>query len=101
MTMKRFVRRALVGTVAAGSMLVPAATASAQPVVTGGLVNITVVDVLSGNQVTLQVPVAVAANICDVDLNVLAADLADDGRATCENDVDQTVESVQRFRGSR
>jgi hypothetical protein len=101
MNVKRFARRALVSTAAAGAMLVPATAASAAPVITGGLVNVTVVDVLSGNQVNLQVPVAVAANICDVNVTVLAADLADDGRADCANDVNQQVESVQRFRGPR
>jgi hypothetical protein len=85
MTMKRFVRRALVGTVAAGATLVPAAAASAQPVVTGGLVNVTIVDFADVNveDVRVQLPIAIAANVCDVDVNVLAADLADDGQANC------------------
>jgi hypothetical protein len=101
MNVKRIARRALVGTAAAGMFLVPATGASAAPVITGGLVNVTVVDVLSGNQVNLQVPIAVAANICDLDVNVLAADLADDGRADCANDVNQEVTSTQTQRGNR
>jgi len=36
------------------------------------LVNIVVVDVLSGNNVNVQVPRVVAANVCGVQANVLA-----------------------------
>ena len=36
------------------------------------LVNIVVVDVLSGNNVNVQVPIGVAANVCGVQANVLA-----------------------------
>ena len=48
--------------------------ASASPVVTGGLVNVTITDVLSGNQVpvNVQVPIGVAANVCNIAANVLA-----------------------------
>jgi hypothetical protein len=46
-------------------------SASASPVVTGGLVNITVFDVASNNNVQLAVPIAVAANVCGVNVNVL------------------------------
>jgi hypothetical protein len=50
-----------------------AAPASAQPpVVTGGLVNITIVDILNDNQINVQVPIGVAANVCGVQANVLA-----------------------------
>jgi hypothetical protein len=49
-----------------------AAPASAQPVVTGGLVNITIVDILNDNEVNVQVPIGVAANVCGVQANVLA-----------------------------
>lgn len=44
----------------------------AAPVVTGGLVNVTVTDVLNENEVNVQVPVGVAANVCGVNANVLA-----------------------------
>ncbi len=60
-----------------------AVPASAQPIFTGGLVNVTIVDAVDVEDVTVQVPVAAAANICDVDVNVLVADLADDGNANC------------------
>jgi hypothetical protein len=36
------------------------------------LVNITLIDVLSGNEVAVQVPIGVAANVCGVQANVLA-----------------------------
>jgi hypothetical protein len=50
-----------------------AAPAGAQPpVITGGLVNITIVDVLNDNQISVQVPIGVAANVCGVQANVLA-----------------------------
>ena len=55
----------------------------AAPVVTGGLVNVTIVDAVDVDRTTVQLPIAVAANVCDVDINVLAADLADDGEANC------------------
>jgi hypothetical protein len=57
---------------AATAMSIGAAAgpAAAQPVVTGGLVNITITDVL--NNVTVQVPIGVAANVCGVSANVLA-----------------------------
>jgi hypothetical protein len=76
-------------------MLVPAATASAQPVVTGGLVNVTIVDVLSGNQVALQVPITVAANVCDVTVAVLAQGLAH-GPVDCSNATQTITASRQR-----
>ena len=50
-----------------------AAPASAHPpLFTGGLVNITIVDVLNNNQISVQVPIGVAANVCGVQANVLA-----------------------------
>ncbi len=36
------------------------------------LVNITLIDVLSGNEVAVQVPIGIAANVCGVQANVLA-----------------------------
>jgi len=44
--------------------------AMAAPVVTGGLVNVTIVDAVDVDRTTVQVPVAVAANVCGV--NVIA-----------------------------
>jgi len=47
---------------------VAAPTASAQPVVTGGLVNVTIVDLADVTVRDVQVAVNAAANICDVDI---------------------------------
>jgi hypothetical protein len=67
-----------------------APTASAQPVVTGGLINVTLVDVLSHDNIAVQVPVGIAANVCDVNAAVLLAAVRDTGSATC----DATAESI-------
>ncbi len=58
--------------VAASLMVATVSPAAAAPVITGGLVNVTVTDVLNNNTVTIQVPIAVAANLCDIAVNVLA-----------------------------
>lgn len=77
-----------------------ATPASAAPVVTGGLVNVTIAnidvetgDILSENtvQVGVAAALAIAANICDTNVNVLAVQFRD-GAATCESATgDQTV----------
>jgi hypothetical protein len=67
-----------------------AAPASAQPVVTGGLINVTLVDVLSHDNIAVQVPVGIAANVCDVNAAVLLAAVRDTGSATCN----ATAESI-------
>jgi len=67
-----------------------ASPASAQPVVTGGLINVTLVDVLSHDEIAVQVPVGIAANVCDVNAAVLLAAVRDTGSATC----DATAESI-------
>jgi hypothetical protein len=75
-----------------------APVASAQPIITGGLVNITVVDLLNNNNVTLDRVVTVgaalnvAANVCDVSVGVLARQLHA-GDTTCEN-ADQTARAI-------
>jgi hypothetical protein len=78
--------------VVATAMPVMAAPKSG-PVVTGGLVNVTIVDAVDADRTTLQVPIAVAANVCDVDINVLAADLADDGQANCTATADSRAKN--------
>jgi glucose uptake protein GlcU len=73
--MRKFTKR-----IAAALSVLPVAfalsagSAQAQPVVTGGLVNVTLVDVVdvNNNQVIAQVPIGVAANICGVNAAVLA-----------------------------
>lgn len=82
-------KRRLLQFVAAGALaLGMSAPVAAQPVITGGLVNVTIVDAVDISRVTVQLPIAIAANVCDVDINVLAADLADDGQANCTADAD-------------
>lgn len=77
--------RRLVALLAVVAMMVVATAMPvlAAPVVTGGVVNVTIVDAVDVDRTTVQLPIAVAANVCDVDVNVLAADLADDGTANC------------------
>jgi hypothetical protein len=70
-------RKLLIPALLAGTLSLVAATPSiAQN--QRGLVNVAVGDV------TIQVPIAVAANICDVNVAVLVRDFRDDGEATCE-----------------
>jgi hypothetical protein len=84
------IRRAMATAGAAGVLAVaPAVPALAQgPVVTGGLVNVTVTDLLNNNTVTVQVPLGVAlnlaANVCGVTVNVLASQLGR-GPVSCTN----------------
>jgi hypothetical protein len=60
---------------AAGSALALAAPASAAPPTQSGLVNVNVSDLV------VQIPVGIAANICDVNVAVLVQDLLDDAAA--------------------
>jgi hypothetical protein len=69
--MRRFCT--LLAALSAAAVLVPTAPAQNQT----GLVNVNVSDN------TIQVPVALAANICDVTVAALVADLEDKGTATC------------------
>jgi hypothetical protein len=57
--------------------LVGVAPAAAQPIVIvpGGLVNITIIDAVDLEEVNVQVPVGVAANVCDVTVAILAEDV--------------------------
>jgi hypothetical protein len=70
------IRMSILAAAVATSLCIAAAPASAQQ---EGLVNVDI----SGN--TVQVPIAVAANICDVNVAVLVDDLVDDA-ATCTSD---------------
>ena len=73
---------ALAGGLAFGGFALPMTAASAQPVVTGGLVNVTITNVLNNNSVAVQIPVNAAANICGLNVAVLAQELAS-GPVTC------------------
>ena len=80
---RRFAAIVAASTLSAGAIAAPAASAQ-PPVFTGGLVNVTIVDFADINleDIVIQVPVAVAANLCDIDVNALAIDAAD-GDAEC------------------
>ena len=86
------VRKLMASVFATGLLAVGAAApASAQPpVITGGLVNITIVDVLNDNQINVQVPIGVAANVCGVQANVLA-------RGGIQEPVDCTAATTQEL----
>lgn len=81
------IRRSLATVGAAGALAVTslgvAAPAQAAPVVTGGLVNVTIVDAVDISRVTVQLPVAAAANVCDVNVAILLAAIQDTGTANC------------------
>ena len=79
-------RLAAVLATSALSLGVAASPASAQPLVVagGGLVNVSVTDVANNNTVTVQVPVGVAANLCDINAAVLVQEFRDTGTASCE-----------------
>ena len=97
--MQNLARKAAVSLFAGGVLAVGALStpASAQPIVTGGLVNVVVTDVIDDVTVTVRdvnvgvaAALALAANVCDVNVNVLARQLP--GTATCRNTVtDQTA----------
>lgn len=82
---KRFVISIVgAGAIAAGGVAA-AAPAGAQPVTQEGLVNVAITDV------GVQIPVALAANICDVNVAVLVSDLQDES-ADCEADATSTAD---------
>lgn len=78
-----------------------ASPASASPIVTGGLVNVTVTDVLNNNQILNDVNVGVgaalgiAANVCDVSVGVLAQQLHTGGATCTSNATGQRVDISQ------
>ena len=101
--MKKLLATAVAGSALTfGAWAMPAG-AGAAPLVTGGVVNVTVTDVIDDVTVTVQdinvgvgAALGVAANVCDVNVNVLARQLRTGG-ATCENAVTgQTATLSQR-----
>jgi hypothetical protein len=92
--------------IAAGGLFV-GAPAQAAPVITGGLVNVTITDVDLLNNVAVTalngVTLQVAAEVCGVAVNVLAADLGPDGFAVCniEQDSDSTTTTTVTQRRGR
>lgn len=82
MLRKTFAATVLASGLAAGGLTMSTTAASAQPVITGGLVNVTVTNLLNNNQVAVQIPVDAAASICGLNVVVLAQDLVS-GPVTC------------------
>ena len=59
------------------------------------LVNIQVFDVLNNNEVIVQVPIGVAANVCGIDANILAQQTGDDAPVDCDATVQQLPRAFQ------
>jgi hypothetical protein len=84
-------KRTLAALATGGTLaLAPAVPAMAQgPLVTGGLVNVTVTDVanhvLSNDNIGVGAALNVAANVCGVGVNVLASQLGTSGPVSCTN----------------
>ena len=76
-------RRILPFVAAGGLALAMAGPAAAAPVFTGGLVNVTIIDAIDVDRVTVQLPIAVAANVCDVSVAALLAEIVETGSADC------------------
>ncbi len=83
--------RRIIVTLAAMAMLVIAAAAPALAQQTG-LVNVEIGDV------TVAVPVAVAANICGVDVNIIATQFVGTERTVCEADANAMALVPRPFR---
>ena len=92
---------ATAGTIAMiGGSAFMAAPAQAAPVFTGGLVNVTVTDVVTGNEILndslndnnvgIAAVVSIAANVCDVNVGGILGQLRRTGEATCTSAVDST-----------
>lgn len=108
--MKSYAKKTLVAVFAGAALCVGGAAtpASAAPLITGGLVNVTVTDVIDGdvlsnNNVSVGAALGIAANICDVGVNVLATQLGDAGTTTCTStasgqrvDISQVTQGSQR-----
>jgi ChpA-C len=70
------------GLLATATAFPAAAAPQGGPVVTGGLVNVTIVDAVDVNHNTVQLPISVAANVCGVTVAVLS-DTDADGMLDC------------------
>lgn len=76
--------------VTASMLAVSAIPALAQPVFTGGLINVNVTDVVTLEEVAVQVPIGVAANVCGLSVGVLA-ELAEQGPVDCTSSTTQDL----------
>lgn len=94
-------RKAVVSLVAGAALTLPVGMAMAAPVVTGGLVNVTVVDVASGNTIHALngVTLLVAATLGNTTVQVLAANLGPTGQVADCDASQATTTSVTQRRG--
>jgi hypothetical protein len=96
----RFAKLATAAALTVGSVAMTTTQAHAQPVVTGGLVNVTIVDVIDDITVTIEdinvaAAVAIAANVCDTNVNLLARQFRA-GDTTCTNPTDGATATITR-----
>lgn len=91
---RRFAVLLTTGALSVGAVAAPAALA-ASPVVTGGLVNVTIVDAVDVNNNTVQLPIGIAATVCDVNVNVLA-EQERNGGAKCTATADAVANAPGR-----
>lgn len=89
--MKRMMIASATAAMALAGPLALAPSANAAPLFTGGLVNVTVTDVIDGdvlsnNNVSVGAALGVVANVCDVNVGGILGQLRDDGTATCTAD---------------
>ena len=91
------VRRRVITVLAAAamSMGLMAGPAAAQPLFTGGLVNVTVNDVIDVENVRLGVGIAIAANICGVNVAALAQEFTQTGTGDCTSETGDVVKITQ------
>lgn len=78
--------------------------ALAMPATAQPLVDVTLTDVIdaNGNNVVVQVPISVAANVCDVNVAALLGAIEDNGDADCEATSTAVAEAPsQRGGGNR
>ena len=98
--MRKFIATLFLACALAVGAVAPMATAA--PVVTGGLVNITVTDVannlLQNSNVGVAAAIGIAANVCDVSVAVLARQLGT-GSSTCTNATDGTTATIRQITG--
>jgi hypothetical protein len=89
----------LTGALAVGAV---APMGTAAPIVTGGLVNITVTDVannlLRNSNVGVGAALNIAANVCNVPVAVLATQLHT-GSSTCTNNANGTTATIRQITG--
>ncbi len=102
-SVKRFAGTAIL----AGALVVPVALSSSAsavgPLFTGGIVNVTVADsfnnILRDANVGLGVAAGIAANVCDVNVAAVIAEIRDTGTSSCTSDASgQTVTINQNRR---